>query len=995
MNPPSWRRLAVSGAAAALLLAAVPSAGAQAQTTNGGSDRVAPYVVIMEDDPVVAYEGGVPGLAPAKPDPGEKIDPTAPEVTQYVAHLEDQHAEALADAGVATSAKRESFTYALNGFSAALTAEQAERVAKQPGVARVVRDQLRQLHTDVSPRFLGLDSRRGAWASGYTGEGVIVGVVDTGIWPEHPSFADDGSYAAPPADWMGGTVACEFGDTAHNPDDAPFDCNNKLIGARDMRTLYKEFIGPEVYNSARDYDGHGTHTASTATGNRGVEAEIFGIPRGTVSGIAPRAHVAAYSACGEQGCFGGDLADAIDVAVADGVDVINYSIGGGAGLGGPDDIAFLFANQAGVFVATSAGNSGPGAGTVGSPADAPWLVGVGANTHTRAFEGTVTLGDGSAFTGASVTTGTSELPLVDAEDHGNFFCDPAVTFEPEVTGAIVLCARGAGLARLAKSQAVFEQGGAGMVLFNENDVQGLVTDNHYVPSVHISFTEGQQVKAYIDAAGDGATATISDSVKAPAQGSVMADFSSRGPNVSAQDIIKPDVTAPGVNILAGNSLTPVLGAPGQLFQSISGTSMSSPHVAGVLALIKQAHPDWTPAMAQSAVMTTARQGVFKEDGVTRADPFDMGAGHLNPGQVADKPNSVFNPGLVYNAGFNDYLGFLCEAAPQVFANPAATCAALAAAGIPTTAENLNYASIGVSDVAGIAEVQRTITNVTDETITWQALAQAPSGYTVKVTPRSVKLGPGESATVTIRITNRQAPVDAWRFGSLTWLGGGYKVTSPIAVKAVALAAPAEVTGSGTDGTASFGVQFGYDGAYSAAAHGLVPVAGIDGSVSQDPDQEFDPDDPTGTTAHEITVSGTAHLRLALSTADLTPADPAIDIDLYLYNSAGEEVASSTAGGTDEHIDLSLPADDTYTLYVHGWQTLGGTVDYSLRTWQVPLATGGSLEITSAPTEASLGATGTIEVAWSGLDPASEYLGAVSHTGPDGLLGLTLVTVTTG
>src|SRR5690606_34699847 len=187
------------------------------------------------------------------------------------------------------------------------------------------------------------------WASGYDGEGVIIGVVDSGIWPEHPFFVDDGSYPAPPADWMGGTVVCEFGDTAHNPDDAPFACNNKLIGARDMRTLYKTFIGPEVYNSARDYDGHGTHTASTAGGNAGVPAEIFGIGRGAVSGSAPRAHIAAYSACGGLGCCGGDLADAIDAAVADGVDVINDSIGGGPSLTGPDDVAFLFANAAGVF----------------------------------------------------------------------------------------------------------------------------------------------------------------------------------------------------------------------------------------------------------------------------------------------------------------------------------------------------------------------------------------------------------------------------------------------------------------------------------------------------------------------------------------------------------------------------------------------------------------------------------------------------------------------
>jgi subtilisin family serine protease len=973
-----------------LVVTAAPPAGASAQVTDDAEP--APYVVIMEAEPVVAYEGGEPGLAPAKPEPGEKLNPASPAVKRYVAHLERQQNRALAGAGVPADAKLESFTYAVNGFSAALTVDEAENLAKQPGVATVRRDQLRQLHTDVSPRFLGLDGRKGAWNAGYTGEGVIVGVIDTGIWPEHPSFADDGTYPAPPADWMGGEIACEFGDTAHNPEDAPFECNNKLIGARDMRTLYKQFVGPEVYNSARDYNGHGTHTASTAAGNRGVAAEIFGIPRGTVSGIAPRAHVAMYSACGDQGCFEGDLADAIDTAVADGVDVINYSIGGGAGLVAADDIAFLFARDAGVFVATSAGNEGPGAGTVGSPANDPWVMAVGASTTPRTFEGSVRLGDGSEFTGASVTPGTDELPLVDAADHGNELCDPAVTFEPPITGAIVLCARGV-QARVAKSQAVFEQGGAGMVLYNENDAQSQVTDNHWVPSVNVSFSDGQEIKAYIAEAGDEAVATISAGESTRTQGSVMADFSSRGPTGVAPSIIKPDVTAPGVNILAGNTPTPTLGAPGQLFQSISGTSMASPHVAGVLALIKQAHPDWSPAMAQSAVMTTARQDVRKEDGVTRADPFDMGSGHLDPGRKANGRNSVFNPGLVYDAGFNEYLGFMCDAAPAVFADPAATCAALAAAGIPTTVENLNYPSIGAAEVPGVIEVQRTITSVADRKITWVAAVDQPRGFTVRVSPRVVRLDPGESATVTLEITNVYAPVDEWRFGSLTWRGAGYKVRSPIAVKGVALAAPAEVTGSGAEGGLSFDLQFGYSGDYTAAAHGLVSQVGVSGTVDQDPDQTFDPADPTGTTAHEITVAGDAHLRLELSTADLTPPDDAIDIDLYLYNSAGEEVASSTAGGTDEHIDLSLPADDTYTLFVHGWQTLGGPVDYTLRTWQVPLAAGtGPLEIVSAPDEAVSAGTGTVEVAWSGLGTGT-HLGAVSHTGPDGLLGVTLVTVT--
>lgn len=981
------RRLRRAGLAAAaglvvLVTAALPGS-ATAQATPD-TDSKAPYVVLMDLTPVLAD----PAVA-ADVQAGEKIDTSAPGVRARVGQIRRQQDGALAGADIAGSAKLASYTYAVNGFSAALTGAEAARLAHQPGVTKVMRDELRQLHTDTSPDFLGLTGNNGAWASGLDGEGVILGVIDTGIWPEHPSFADDGSYAAPPAGWMGGTVACEFGDTAHNPDDAPFDCNNKLIGARDMRTLYKAFIGPEVYNSARDYDGHGTHTASTAGGNADVAAEILGSALGTVSGIAHRAQVAMYSACGALGCFGGDLADAIDQAVADGVDVINYSIGGGAGLDGPDDIAFLFANAAGVFVATSAGNDGPGAGTVGSPANDPWVTGVGANTHNRTFEGSATLGDSTTLTGASITGGTGELALVDAEDHGNPLCLPDVTFSPPVTGTIVLCARGA-IARVDKSRAVFEQDGAGMILFNENDNQSLVTDNHWVPSVHISFTDGQTVKAYIDSAG-GAVATLAGGVAAEAQGSVMASFSSRGPAVVAESIIKPDVTAPGVNILAGNSLTPNLGRPGELFQAISGTSMASPHVAGVFALLKQAHPGWSPAMAQSAVMTTARQDVFKEDGITPADPFDMGAGHIRPGKKASAANSVFNPGLVYNAGFNEYLGFLCDAAPHLLSP--ATCAALESLGIPTTAENLNYASIGASEVPGSLQIQRTVTSVAAGNQVFAGTVEAPEGYEVTVSPQVLWLAPGESAEVTIDITNVSAPVGEWRFGSLTWQGGGYHVRSPIAVRGVALAAPVEVSGTGTAGSLDFSVSFGYTGDYTAAAHGLSPMVGVAGSVDQDPDQTFDPADPVGVTAHEFEISNSAHLRVALTTADLVPPDSAIDLDLFLLNSSGEQVASSTQGSTNEEITVSGLPDDTYTLYVHGWQTTGIVVDYTLRTWEVSLDPGTSLEVTAAPAAATIATTGTVEVAWSGLAAGGEYLGAVSHTGPDGLLRVTLVRVT--
>src|SRR5690606_13049667 len=230
-------------------------------------------------------------------------------------------------------------------------------------------------------------------------------------------------------------------------------------------------------------------------------AEIFGIRRGRVSGIAPRARIIAYSACGELGCVTSDLVGAIDQAVIDGVDVINYSIGGGASLTDPADLAFLYAADANVWVATSAGNSGPGAETVGGPASVPWITSVGASTQDRTFGSLVWYGAFHFTFGAGVTPGTDgRLRLHDAEDLGNELCDPAVGFDADITGAIVLCARGA-VARVAKSQAVAEAGGGGMILYNNNDEMALVTDNHFVPSVLVDFSTGTAIKRYIDRAG--------------------------------------------------------------------------------------------------------------------------------------------------------------------------------------------------------------------------------------------------------------------------------------------------------------------------------------------------------------------------------------------------------------------------------------------------------------------------------------------------------------
>lgn len=987
------RLLVVLVALATALALAVPAfSAAEATPQLSSGDRTVErgefdsYIVVMAADPLVVTEGR------------DNLD--TPRARNRGEQMRASHSKVLRDSGVDTDKKVSDYVYALNGFAAHVTYGEALKIAQHKDVAFVLPDELYQPETDSSPTFLGLDGPGEAWSTGVTGKGVVVGIIDTGIWPEHPSFSPAG-IPAPPVTLQdlvvpgpGGDYeipACSFGNTAHNPNDAAFDCNNKLVGARQVLPSYRQLIGAEdfEFDSARDDDGHGTHTASTAAGNDGVSAEIFGNDLGIISGIAPDAHIIAYKGLGTLGGFGSDLALAIDIAVFDGVDVINYSIGGGATGITVDEIAFLFAADAGVHVATSAGNSGPGSATVRNPAKVPWLTTVGANTQSRFWEGTIELGDGSVFTGASVTPGTDgAFPLVDAADAGDDLCridqlDPNV-----VTGAIVLCRRGAP-ARIMTSAEVQRAGGVGVILYNTSDVDNLFTDNFHLPTVHIDNTPGLEIKAYIASAGEAATAEIRETATRSTWPSApsMAVFSSRGPNVFA-DVIKPDVTAPGFQILAGNSPFPgpilsqtVPRVQGELFQSIAGTSMSSPHVAGLFALLKQANPDWSAAAARSALMTTAHQDVVDNDRTTPTDAFDIGAGHVDPGRAVAR-GSAFQPGLIYDAGFNEYLGFLCDAFPGVFANPVATCTSLANAGIPTDASDLNYPSIAVAEVPGIKTVTRTVTSVAQEAGNrrYSVDVAAPPGYSVSVSPSSFTLRRGETATYEVTIVNESAPLGEWRFGSLTWTDrtGSHEAYSPIAVRGAAFDAPSEVTVTGTSGSDSFDVFFGYTGDYTAEAHGFAPDVGESGTVVQDPDQDCacDGTGGPGEVAHDFTVTDSTYLRITLDASDLVGAAPDTDIDLFLYKD-GVEVASSTAGGTAEQIDLAFPENGNYTLFVHGWLAPNST-DYTFHLWDIPETPGGSLVIDSAPSSAVNATVGTIEFSWSGLDAGTTYLGAVSH-----------------
>jgi len=944
------------------------------------------FIVQMAGDPVVAYEGGIRGLQATKPEKGKKIDPNSAKVTKYVDYLNNKQNAALKSVGAAGK-KIYSYYYSINGFAAQLTEAEVAALKSRSDVLQIWADELQTMDTSTTPDFLGLTAKGGLWDMGVTGEDVIIGVVDSGIWPEVMSFSDrtgtnpngkDGklSYQQIPG-WHGKcTPGEEFNASM---------CNQKLIGAQYFNAAYGGNAGidadrPWEFNSPRDYNGHGTHTSSTAGGNSGVPAEVSGIDLGTISGMAPRARIAMYKALwsnedGSQASgFTVDLVAAIDQAVADGVDVINYSISGSTTLfNSAVSISFLYAADAGVFVAASAGNEGPGASTVAH--NSPWQTTVAAGTHDRYYAGTVTLGDSSVYEGASIDArGAGPADLVYAGDAGDALCAIGSLDVAVVTGKIVVCDRGI-YARVDKSYAVMEAGGIGMVLANVAP-SSINADLHYVPTVHVDEVAGAAIRAYAQTAG--ATATLTGGEFQQAEAPEVAAFSSRGPALAGNgDLLKPDIMAPGVDVLA--AVAPP-GNNGRNFDFYSGTSMSAPHIAGIAALIKDAHPDWSPMMIKSALMTTAST-MSNEDNPILGNPFDYGAGQV-------VPNSAYDPGLVYNSGWNDWLAFLCGASNAVGAG---TCNALAGLGYSLDPSDLNYPSIAIGALAGTQTVKRTVTNVGPNG-TYHVSVEIPAGIDVTVEPDMLTLENGESAIYEVTFTsNDTAVVDAWTFGSLTWTHGPHAVTSPIALRPVAIAAPAEVSDSCTDGSLSFDVTFGYTGDYTAGAHGLNPALMTEGNVPDDPGDSFSPFGP-GTTLQFITVpAGSAYARFSLFD-DYTDGND--DLDLYVYYPSGSYAGGSGSGTSAEQVDVAFPPAGDYYVFVHGWGTDGPDANYTLFSWSFSATPGSTNMTVDAPTAATLGETETVTVDWAGLDADTKYLGAVSHSDAGGLLDLTLVSIAT-
>ena len=840
----------------------------------------------------------------------------------------------------------------------------------------VTKEKRYQLDTVHTPDYLKLSGKDGLWnqVGGVkgAGKGVIVGVIDSGLWPENPAFTgkkvevDTSGNVTGIPDWKG---VCQTGERWTTA-----ECTTKIIGARYYVDGFgEENISPEEFLSPRDGDGHGTHTASTSAGNYGQKVVIDGKKYGKASGMAPAAQIAVYKVCWEgaegvdAGCAGSDLVKAIDDAVADGVDVINFSIGGSeSGVFDDVEISFLFAATAGVFVAASAGNSGPGASTLDHVS--PWLTTVAAST-SQVNESTVRLGNGKKYIGASITAGVGSTPTVLAADVAVGGADPeeaqlcyADTLDPtKAAGKIVVCDRGV-IARIDKSFEVQRAGGVGMIMVNTSP-NSLNADLHPIPAVHLDDVSGAEIKAYVSSAANPTSEILAgvntgSKTKAPE----VADFSSRGPSITnGGDILKPDLSAPGVDVIA--AVAPPFNYE-RSWDAYSGTSMSSPHVAGVAALLKDAHPGWSPAAIKSALMTTAR------DHATSNDPFAQGAGFI-------RPRMAEHPGLVLDAGEEDwfrYLDGLCDCVGT---------------GAPITGSDLNEASVAIGQLVGSQTVQRTFTNISRSTRTYRSSVSGLAGVKVKLSPAKFTIKPGKTKTVSLTFTRKSAALGEWSKGYLTWQAQiGTPVRIPVTVKPEPISAPSEVSGAVSDDELSWDVTPGFTGPISASVVGLSGAVADEGVVAQD--LTFDPFAPVasaGAIAYEVEVpAGTSLVRF-----DTQAFDDA-DLDLYVTLD-GELYDLSATGSGDEQVTVVAPDEGTYTAWVVGYAVAaGGTSPYAQTNYVVGDSDVGNATVALSTATATSGQPVTASLSLTGLDPAKRYLGWVGYSSGTEQVGLTVVSV---
>lgn len=684
------------------------------------------------------------------------------------------------------------------GFAAHLTEEEAQDIARKPGVVSVFPDPILKLHTTRSWDFLKyqtgveIDFRPSTYniTNSHATSDIVIGVLDTGIWPESESFNDDG-FGPIPSKWKGTCM--------ESKDFTSKNCNRKLIGARYYKTGGDD-------KSPRDRNGHGTHVASTAAGNAVSNASYYGLAMGSAKGGFPGSRIAMYRVCGARGCVGSNILAAFDDAIEDGVDVLSLSLGSSAGYGpnfqrDPIAIGSFHAVEKGITVVASAGNDGPQRESVVNVA--PWILTVAASSIDRDFQADITLGDKTVIKGGGINFGELKkdpvYPLLygstakrnstiyDESDARN--CIPRALDREKVKGNIILCENDEGMYTQKQKLSSIKQLGALGMVFVSDEGRAVASSYGSFSMATVNRNDGSKIISYVTKERN-PTVTILPTVSLtqykPAP--VVAYFSARGPSFATQDILKPDVAAPGVAILASwpdnDSVVKLAGKKPPRFFILSGTSMACPHVSGLAAMTKAENPNWSPSAIRSAIMTTASQTNNMKKPITTnsgaiATPYDHGAG-----EVASSP---LQPGLVYETGISDYLLFLCNVGYNV-----ATIKRISSTVPPdftcpqksddNSISNLNYPSIAISKYKGKeSRIKRTVTNVENGDTTYTASVESPKELEVKVVPNSLEFTHDKKQLSYEVIFTSDGKLDGDNFGAITWSNGKNRVRSPFVV----------------------------------------------------------------------------------------------------------------------------------------------------------------------------------------------------------------------
>ncbi|KAL0325570.1 UNVERIFIED_CONTAM: Subtilisin-like protease SBT3 [Sesamum radiatum] len=682
-----------------------------------------------------------------------------------------------------------SYDNAFHGFSAVMSKDELESLRKSPGFLSAHVDRPVTPDTTHTYKFLGLNTASGIWPASQYGKDVIIGVVDSGIWPESASFRDEGMTEVP-ARWRG---ACVVGQDFNSS-----LCNKKIIGAR----WFNQGVlaaNPDVtisMNSTRDTFGHGTHVASIAAGNYVKDVSFFGYAPGTARGVAPHARLAIYKVLWDEGSYESDALAGIDQAVADGVDVLSISLSYRTIdlYENPIAIAAFGAMEKGILVSVSAGNRGPDFGTLLE--GIPWAVIAASGTVDRWFAGILTLGNGLTITGWTMFPARATVRNLPLYYNKTLSACNSTELLADAPSAIIICVQSFDTAEFSDQISYVSQSNALAAIFISEDTSILRFTSFPYPGVVITPKEGKTVIRYASNSSE-PTASINFQQtilgKEPRPAPAVSASSSRGPARSYPGVLKPDIMAPGVLILAAyNPYISVANIGSNIALSSdysleSGTSMACPHISGVAALLKATHPDWSPAAIRSAMMTTANPidntlKPIKDMGhdYDIATPLDMGAGQVDP-------NRALDPGLIYDASPQDYVNLVCalnytREQTQTIIRSSYNCSS------PST--DLNYpAFVTLYDPTQqrttlTQKFQRTVTNVGDGAATYKVKVKRPKESVITVSPEKLVFQKKhEKQRFSLTIGYKTYEEYVINHGSITWVeeNGKHTVRSPIVV----------------------------------------------------------------------------------------------------------------------------------------------------------------------------------------------------------------------